>query len=607
MTKDGQQASPEPATVQRQVHEPRERAGRREPPTELDWTHAEYVPLPPSPPTWEVDGRDEFNRLYRDPVTGPLLRAGFGQQHTKVVKLAAALSPEQRQGTVGAAVAHAYRKLVLQRVKAGQLVAAATRCLEMFEQVPGDVQDVDKRRFNRILAQMDKLGRRHGFTPIAATSPRAEPLFTVSDGSGWTLDAKRKLSSAEQPDQAFSVVASGAEGTWLLARRDDAGPGARAVLRRLNRVGEQVAERALDHDVYRTGTAATGLNFAIMDSSGALHIYDAGLNLVVMTSLREDSRVLEHFRSIETDYWGEFKSQVRAVDVAPEGERYLFTLADEAWCCTLQGRALWGAAMPLKEGWKRVVGRSARVGVASEVDAALHLLGLTLPVSPVDIKRQYRRLAVAHHPDRNPGDTSAVERMKALNLAFEILTGVDPAALEFEEFATTSFVRTTPGTVFEVAGLRLHLNMPGENPQDWVYAASFTGTSGGAYVATYSGKVILLSREGKAVTVYDIGTCPCEIVDNGRYAYFLTPTRLYVVEDGNKLAAFLDVFHQGRLIVAPSGFGLLTSNRLQWFTADGRKVGELLSRNPIRAVHAGDGCALVKTRQHQVVVRGLVL
>ena len=68
-----------------------------------------------------------------------------------------------------------------------------------------------------------------------------------------------------------------------------------------------------------------------MDSSGVLHIYDTTLNLVLETSLREDPRVVDHFRIIETDYWGEFKSQVRAVDVAPEGDRYLFTLADEAW------------------------------------------------------------------------------------------------------------------------------------------------------------------------------------------------------------------------------------------------------------------------------------
>jgi len=63
--------------------ESRRTSGRREPPTELDWSQAEYIPLPPSPPTWEVDGRDEFHREYNDPQIGPVFQAGFKGQHTK--------------------------------------------------------------------------------------------------------------------------------------------------------------------------------------------------------------------------------------------------------------------------------------------------------------------------------------------------------------------------------------------------------------------------------------------------------------------------------------------------------------------------------------------
>ena len=66
------------------------------------------------------------------------------------------------------------------------------------------------------------------------------------------------------------------------------------------------------------------------------------------------------------------------------------------------------------------------------------------------------------------------------------------------------------------------------------------------------------------------------------YTYFLTPTRLYVMEDRVKLAALLDAFDQGRLIATPAGFGLLTSKTLQWFTPDGTKTSELTARDPIR-------------------------
>jgi len=107
--------------------------------------------------------------------------------------------------------------------------------------------------------------------------------------------------------------------------------------------------------------------------------------------------------------------------------------------------------------------------------------------------------------------------------------------------------------------------------------------------------------------VYDIGSCPTEIVDAGRYTYFLTPTRLYVVQERTKLAAFLDVFQQGRLLVSQTGFGLLTSKRLQWFTEAGVRVGDLTTRDPIRAIHAANGKTFVKTRQHQVEVQELTI
>lgn len=371
-------------------------SGRREPPTELDWSQAEYIPLPPSPPTWEVDGRDETHREYNDSTIGPVFQAGFKNQHTKVVKLAAGLSPEQRQGRVGEVIAKAYTKLIIQRMKSWQLAAAAKQCVEMFELVPGHVQDVDRRRFNSILAQMDNAGKKHDYTPVDTVSPSSLPLFTVSDDAPWTLTDERKLQGDERPDPTFDIVAIDAAGTWLLDRSGSIAerPEVKSVLRRMDRRGLLVGKKALAHDAYRTGVGFAGSSIAIMDSGGVLHIYDAALNVLVESNLRDDPRVVDHFRTIDTNYWGDFKSQVRAVDVAPEGDRYLFTLADEAWSCTASGRAVWGVVMPLKEGWKRVVGRSERFGVGREVDEALRLFGLSLPVSPADIKRKYRALAL---------------------------------------------------------------------------------------------------------------------------------------------------------------------------------------------------------------------
>lgn len=585
-----------------------ERRERREPPTELDWTQATYIPLPPSPPSWEVDGRDDKQREHTDPVLGPVFDAAEILDHTTVVALATGLTSPQRQGRVAGVIAKSYRKVIVARERAGDLYTAANRSLEMFEMVPDEVQDVDKRRFNRIIGQMDKTGKQHSFEKIAVPRASSQRQFNASDGSGWVLEGERRLDTDEQPNPQFNVVAVDGEGTWLLHRvkATAATPGATSALQRIDRYGRLTAERRLDHDAYRVGIGSAGPNLAIMDSNGVLHIYDPSLNPIVDTDLQQDPRVIDHLGTIETNYWGEFKTQVRAVDVSPDGDRYLFTFADEAWCLTRDGRTIWGVSMPLREGWARVVGRSDRYGVGADVDQALALFSLALPVAPQNIKARWRALALEHHPDRNPGNPQATSKMREINQAFEILTGVDPETLAYDD-DKAHFVRTAPDQVIEAGGFRIEITAGGGVPQDWVYAASFAASDGGVYVATYAGKVILLSREGHPVVVYDIGTCPTEIVDQGRYTYFLTPTRLYVVEERNRLSAFLDVFEQGRLLVSHTGFGLLENKRFQWFTPDGIKVGEVASRDPIRVVAATDDATVIQTRRHEVTVRGLAV
>ena len=49
------------------------------------------------------------------------------------------------------------------------------------------------------------------------------------------------------------------------------------------------------------------------------------------------------------------------------------------------------------------------------------VLGLQRGASKDDIKKAYRKVAVANHPDRNPGDEKAEERFKEATEAYEVL------------------------------------------------------------------------------------------------------------------------------------------------------------------------------------------
>lgn len=578
--------------------------GRREPPVELDFSRCPRVQLPSSPNTWEVDGRNEFHTDFRDSTLRPIFNAGFAGQFAKVIKLANGLTLEQRKGRVGEVVANAYAKTVIKLAKAGQLNAAANLCVQMVEAVPSHVNDVDRRRFNRILARIEKEGERHTFTAFDVAAPSSQPVFTLSSNAPWTLRGERRLTTEEKSAIMFDLLSMDSTGAWEISHVG-AGLSSQNVLRRTDRHGNILGEKTLGHDVYRKGASASGV--AIMDRSGVLHLYDARLDNVTASNLQDDPRIVDHFRTIQTNYWGELRSQVRAVDFSPTGDRYLFTLADEAWCCDPSGKTLWGVSMPLKPGWAKASSNGNNLPkISPRVDNALRELGLSVPTSPAEIKQQYRRLALRNHPDRNPGNVGvATERMKAVNAAFEVLTGVDPTTLDFEDPNLTHFVRTSPDGVFEVGGVHVEITISSGVPQDWVYAAKFTD-EGGAYLGTYSGMVVQVSPQGIPIRVFETKAHPSALLSAGSIGLFLTPTRLHVINSGRP-AACLDAYQQGEPFVAASGFGLLDKKKFQWFNLDGEKVGELNSKDPIRVIcQTGDG-VIVKTRQHLVEVCGLVV
>ena len=49
------------------------------------------------------------------------------------------------------------------------------------------------------------------------------------------------------------------------------------------------------------------------------------------------------------------------------------------------------------------------------------ILEVAKTASDDEIKKSYRKLAMTYHPDRNPGDTSAEQKFKEINEAYDVL------------------------------------------------------------------------------------------------------------------------------------------------------------------------------------------
>ena len=58
---------------------------------------------------------------------------------------------------------------------------------------------------------------------------------------------------------------------------------------------------------------------------------------------------------------------------------------------------------------------------SSDERKALAIFGLSSCTDPQEVKKRYKELAKAHHPDANGGSTEAEERLKTINWAYAIL------------------------------------------------------------------------------------------------------------------------------------------------------------------------------------------
>jgi len=432
-----------------------------------------------------------------------------------------------------------------------------------------------------------------------------EEAFEIRDAD-WKISLISKIPPSERPDPAFRQMHPTDAGLVMI---DDLGKAeglgrieASALV--YDRMGKPVVKKPLSHGVYRLGVHPCGRGLVAMSKDCILHAYDQDLNLLLETSLAmapEIQAVRKRFEIGDDN----LKNHIRCVSLSQDASRYFFTAVDEAWCVDIRGNGVWGVKLPVKEGWTQVSTPSSGFGTSADVEGALTLMNLSLPFTPEELKKRYRELAKQWHPDVNRDDSRAEEKMKSLNAAAEVLTGIDAGKLS--NYIGSAYYREMSRSEFQAGGVKVTMTMGmqiGEiHASDWIYAAGFAANSNRVYLAGYSGRVVLVDENGKGIRVYDVGNVPRRIIDTGDFLYLLTDTRLYVLKN-DALHALIDVFDAGDLILAQTGFGLLESKRFRWFREDGKYLGSVVAKEPIRRVyHSGEGM-IVETRQKRAVVQG---
>src|SRR5215470_868728 len=65
-------------------------------------------------------------------------------------------------------------------------------------------------------------------------------------------------------------------------------------------------------------------------------------------------------------------------------------------------------------------------------------LGVSRTAKEPELKAAFRKLAMQHHPDRNPGDTECEHKFKEINEAYDVLKDADKRAA-YDRFGHAAF------------------------------------------------------------------------------------------------------------------------------------------------------------------------
>ncbi|WP_310554399.1 molecular chaperone DnaJ [Flavobacterium sp.] len=82
------------------------------------------------------------------------------------------------------------------------------------------------------------------------------------------------------------------------------------------------------------------------------------------------------------------------------------------------------------------------------------ILGVTKSANEAEIKKAYRKKAIEHHPDKNPGDAAAEEKFKQAAEAYEVLSDPQKKA-QYDRFGHQAFEGGNGGGGFSGGGMNM--------------------------------------------------------------------------------------------------------------------------------------------------------
>lgn len=363
---------------------------------------------------------------------------------------------------------------------------------------------------------------------------------------------------------------------------------------RYHSVGGDAHEFNLDHVAYRVGTSPVSNVFSTLS--------EQTLDMIVSAIDGHTNRVIP-LRNYIVD-GNEGKYQIRCVAATPS--LALFTTVNKAVLST-RDRTIWMVKTPPPPGVERRIERREMSPQSQAVEDAVTALGVRHGADRGNVRRAYRAAAMRSHPDRNPDDQNAHQKMVELNEAYELLTD-ESARLAWETdeevevfYSNIERISFDAGDVVGTIVIETATLSSGE---DWVYAAALSGVDEYVYLGCYSGRIIVVNLEGEAISVLNVGHPVRALTPLDNLLMIQTDTRVFGVRESDILFE-IDTWEKGPLTYTPTGFMYETGNTLHVHGATGGLAGRIKVNEPIRGYWRRGSDLQIETNRSTSIVRGV--
>ena len=311
-----------------------------------------------------------------------------------------------------------YRKLYKVAIENKRWDDAYREISELFRTLPDEVTDMDRKQFYMVIRTLKKKDPGFQGMPLPVqkrqTAKREKPMAEVESSSGVEITVQQS-DTGERHKNEWSAGGWSRQITpegYLTVKQiydEEYGGYKSCQIRTYFRDGDIISESEWPVSFCQLKICPTGKRLIGCTQDLVLSLWNLNGERLVERSIK---------RETEGEKW-----HVRCVDISEDGRYCLFADLNKIYLLDQNLRKLRIWKLPLSEGeWME---REVQDAGKERIEEALTTLGLAGGPTQEEIRTQFRRLVIEHHPDRNPGDALALDRTRRIIEAYRAVSDVD--------------------------------------------------------------------------------------------------------------------------------------------------------------------------------------